>query len=144
MYQETDFTDLWKAYLIPLYLKGEKVMNWLLTAFAESAPAAGTATTDPAAQGNQLLVFLVQFGPIVLLFGLMYVILIMPQRKREKKTRQMIDAAIVGDKVTTIGGISGKIVNIKDDEITIETGIERTKVTVKKWAIKEVDKPISE
>ena len=56
----------------------------------------------------------------------------------------MIDSAIVGDKVISIGGISGKIVNIKDDEFTIETGNERTKITVKKWAIKEVDKPISE
>lgn len=117
-------------------------MNWLLTAFAESATASPAA--DPAAQGNGIMVFLVQFGPIILLFGLMYVLMIMPQKKREKKTREMIDAAIVGDKVISIGGVCGKIVNIKDDEITIETGNERTKVTVKKWAIKEVDKPISE
>lgn len=115
-------------------------MNWLLTAFAQ-----GTAGTTPdAVEGNNLLVFLVQFGPIILLFGIMYLILIRPQKKREKKTREMIDAAIVGDKVISIGGICGKIVNIKDDEITIETGNERTRVTVKKWAIKEVDKPISE
>lgn len=71
-------------------------------------------------------------------------ILILPQRKKEKKTREMINQAIVGDKVISIGGISGKIINIKDDEFTIETGNERTKVTVKKWAIKEVEKPISE
>lgn len=114
-------------------------MNWLLTAFAESA----TTATDPT-QGNNLLVFLVQFGPIILLFGLMYVFLILPQKKREKKDREMRESAIVGDKVVSIGGICGKIVNIKDDEITIETGNERTKVTLKKWAIKEVDKPISE
>ena len=56
----------------------------------------------------------------------------------------MINNAIVGDKVITIGGIAGKIVNIKDDEFTIETGVERTKIIVKKWSIKEVDKPISE
>jgi preprotein translocase subunit YajC len=117
-------------------------MNWLLTAFAESATTSTAA--DPAASGNGILVFLVQFGPILLLFGLMYVLMIMPQRKKEKKAREMIDAAIVGDKVISIGGICGKIVNIKDDEFTIETGNERTKVTVKKWAIKEVEKPISE
>ena len=117
-------------------------MNWLLTAFAESA--ATSTAADPAASGNGILVFLVQFGPILLLFGLMYVLMIMPQRKKEKKAREMIDAAIVGDKVISIGGICGKIVNIKDDEFTIETGNERTKVTVKKWAIKEVEKPISE
>ncbi len=116
-------------------------MNWFLTAFAEST--AGTAASDAPVEGN-LMMFLVQFGPIILLFGLMYVILILPQRKKEKKTREMINQAIVGDKVVSIGGISGKIVNIKDDEFTIETGNERTKVTLKKWAIKEVDKPISE
>ncbi len=112
-------------------------MNWLLTAFAE-----GTAGDVPA-EGN-ILMFLVQFGPIILLFGLMYVILILPQKRKEKKTREMINQAIVGDKVVSIGGISGKIINVKDDEFTIESGNERTKVTVKKWAIKEVDKPISE
>jgi preprotein translocase subunit YajC len=118
-------------------------MNWFLTAAAASATT-GTTAADPAAQGNGLMVFLVQFGPIILLFGLMYVLMIMPQKKKEKKAREMINAAIVGDKVLSIGGICGKIVNIKDDEFTIETGNERTKVTVKKWAIKEVEKPISE
>jgi len=115
-------------------------MNWLLTAFAEGA----TTTAGEIPEGNNLLLFLVQFGPLILLFGLMYLILIVPQKKREKKTREMIDQAIVGDKVITIGGICGKIINIKDDEFTIESGNERTKITVKKWSIKEVDKPISE
>lgn len=116
-------------------------MNWLLTAFAESTASA--PVSDVPAEGG-LLFFLIQFGPIILLFGLMYVILILPQRKKEKKTREMIDQAIVGDKVVSIGGISGKIINIKDDEFTIESGNDRTKVTLKKWAIKEVIKPISE
>lgn len=115
-------------------------MNLFLTAFAESAAAVGEEV--PAEGGLMLLLY--NLVPFVLLFGLMYVILILPQRKKEKKTREMINQAIVGDKVVSIGGITGKIVNIKDDEITIESGIERTKVTVKKWAIKEVDKPISE
>jgi len=114
-------------------------MNWLITAFAEGATATGEIP-----EGNNLMLLLVQFGPLILLFGLMYVILILPQKKKEKKARQLIDQAIVGDKVTSIGGITGKIINIKDDEFTIESGNERTKITVKKWAIKEVDKPISE
>jgi preprotein translocase subunit YajC len=118
-------------------------MDWLLTALAEGT-AAGAPAADAAGEPNSILLFLVQFGPIILLFGLMYVILILPQKKREKKTRQMIDSAIVGDKVISIGGITGKIINIKDDEFTIESGNERTKITVKKWAIKEVDKPISD
>ncbi|ANX00006.1 hypothetical protein CSTERTH_06220 [Thermoclostridium stercorarium subsp. thermolacticum DSM 2910] len=78
------------------------------------------------------------------MFVLMYFILIRPQRKKEKETREMINNAIVGDRVITIGGITGKIINIKDDEFTIESGNERTKITIKKWAVKEVIKPISE
>ncbi|NLM10033.1 MAG: preprotein translocase subunit YajC [Clostridiaceae bacterium] len=113
-------------------------MNWLLTAFAESAAGAEVPEV------NSFYLFLVQFGPLILIFVLMYFILIRPQRKKEKQTREMIENAIVGDKVITIGGIAGKIINIKDDEFTIESGNERTKVTIKKWAVKEVDKPISD
>ncbi len=116
-------------------------MNWLMTAFAEGAVP---PTGEVPFEGNNLVMFLVQFGPIILLFGLMYLILIRPQRKKEKQAREMINQAIVGDKVVSIGGIVGKIVNIKDDEFTIESGNDRTKITVKKWAIKEVDKPISD
>ncbi|NLY17966.1 MAG: preprotein translocase subunit YajC [Clostridiaceae bacterium] len=116
-------------------------MNWLLSAFAEGATATGG---EVPFEGNSLMLFLVQFGPIIILFGLMYLILILPQKKKEKKAREMINQAIVGDKVISIGGISGKIINIKDDEFTIESGNERTKFTVKKWAIKEVIKPISD
>ena len=54
----------------------------------------------------------------------------------------MLEALQVGNEVVSIGGISGKIVNIKDDEVTVETGVERAKVNFKKWAIKEVIKPI--
>jgi preprotein translocase subunit YajC len=116
-------------------------MNFLftLTAFAEAATTEGAEMAE-----GGWLAFLIQFGPLILLFGLMYVILILPQRKREKKTRDMINQAIVGDKVISIGGICGKIINIKDDEFTIESGNERTKITIKKWAVKEVEKPISE
>ena len=81
-------------------------MNWLLTAFAESA--AGTEVPEV----NSFYLFLIQFGPLILIFVLMYFILIRPQRKKEKQTRDMINNAIVGDRVITIGGITGKIINI--------------------------------
>ncbi|RCX13829.1 protein translocase subunit yajC [Anaerobacterium chartisolvens] len=85
---------------------------------------------------------LITLVPLVLMFGLMYVILILPQRKKEKKTREMLNALKVGDNVTTIGGVMGRVVNIKDDEITIESGVEKTKVKFKRWGIKEVEKVI--
>lgn len=107
------------------------------TAAAAADPNASGAEMSLAGAGNwlQLLILIVPLG-------LMYLILIVPQRKKEKKLRETIGSAIVGDQIVTIGGMVGKIVNIKDDEITFETSVERTKVTVKKWAIKEVIKPI--
>lgn len=77
---------------------------------------------------------------LIAMVAIMYFIMIRPQRKREKETRQMLSALQVGYNVVTIGGVIGKVVNIKDDEITIETGVVKTQVKVKKWAIKEVEK----
>lgn len=92
---------------------------------------------------EQTLAALVQFViPLVFLFGLMYFMMIRPQKKKEKKTKELLDSLQVGWAVTTIGGICGKIVNIKDDEITIESSIEKSKILVKRWSIKEVVKPI--
>lgn len=74
------------------------------------------------------------------LIGIMYLIIFLPQRRRDKKNKEMLGALQVGQNVTTIGGIVGKVINIKDDEITVETSVEKTQIKVKKWAIKEVEK----
>ncbi|NLK87990.1 MAG: preprotein translocase subunit YajC [Clostridiaceae bacterium] len=82
------------------------------------------------------------FLPIVFFAVVMYFLIFLPQKKRDKKAKEMLDSMQVGNQVITIGGISGKVVNIKDDEVTIETGVERAKINFKKWAIKEVIKPV--
>ena len=92
--------------------------------------------------GGQGAMGILSILPMILLFVVMYVILILPQKRREKKTREMLNALKVGEKVTTIGGVTGKIINIKDDEITVETSVEKTQLVFKKWAIKEVEAPI--
>jgi len=84
----------------------------------------------------------VQLLPMIAIFVVMYLVLIIPQRKREKKTREMLAALKQGDAVVSIGGIKGKIINIKDDDITVETSVERTQIVFKRWAIKEVEKPV--
>ncbi len=89
---------------------------------------------------QQTLASIGTFIPIILMFGVMYVILILPQRRREKKTKEMLNALKVGENVVTIGGIMGKVINIKDDEVTIESGVEKSKIKIKRWAIKEVEK----
>lgn len=105
--------------------------------------AAESGIVDPNASGAELSSgnWLGMLFPILILV-VMYAVMILPQKRKEKKLRQTIDSAIVGDQIVTIGGLAGKIVNIKDDEITFETSIERTKVTIKKWAVKDVIKPI--
>jgi preprotein translocase subunit YajC len=82
------------------------------------------------------------FLPFIILIAAMYLLIFLPQKRREKKTREMLNALEVGDKIVSIGGIAGKIVNIKDDEVTIETSVEKTQVIFKKWAVKEVEKQV--
>lgn len=93
----------------------------------------------PEGQGGGLWLTL---GYIVFFILIMYFLIFLPQKKRDKKAKQMVDSMQVGNQVITIGGISGKIINIKDDEITIETGVEKAKLNLKKWAVKEVIKPV--
>ncbi len=93
----------------------------------------------PEAQGGGIWLTV---GYIVFFAVIMYFLIFLPQKKRDKKAKAMLDSMQVGNEVVTIGGISGKVVNIKDDEVTVETGVERAKINFKKWAIKEVVKPV--
>ena len=71
-----------------------------------------------------------QFGPIIMMvvfIAIFYFMLIRPQKKKEKKLREMIAALKVGDEVASIGGIHGKITRIKDDIFVLETGVGTTK-----------------
>ncbi|NLW10481.1 MAG: preprotein translocase subunit YajC [Clostridiaceae bacterium] len=99
-------------------------------------------TTGAAGGGIESILGLVL--PLGLMFGLMYFLLIRPQRKKEKKLREQISAMVVGDNVVTIGGIVGRVVNIKDDEVTISTSVANTLVTFKKTAVNTVVKPVTE
>jgi preprotein translocase subunit YajC len=85
---------------------------------------------------------LITLGYLVFFILIMYLMIFLPQKRRDKKAKAMLDAMQVGNTIISIGGITGNIVNIKDDEVTIETGVERAKINLKKWAIKEVIKPI--
>jgi preprotein translocase subunit YajC len=64
-----------------------------------------------------------------------YFILIRPESKKKKKVAQMRSELAVGDEITTIGGMVGKICTIKDDLITFETGEDRVRIQVARWAI---------
>ena len=80
------------------------------------------------------------WGPLVLIVVAFYFLLIRPQKKQEKKTAEMRNSITEGDLVTTIGGITGTVRQIKDDDTyIIETGADKSKIAVKKWAIQSKD-----
>ena len=72
---------------------------------------------------------------IVGMVALMYFMMIRPQKKKQKEEQAMRDNLQIGDEVTTIGGIIGKIVTVKEDSLIIETGADRTKMKITRWAI---------
>ncbi len=77
---------------------------------------------------------------LVAMFAVFYFLLIRPENKKKKKTEEMRSSLSLGDGITTIGGMTGKIVQITEDTITFETGEDRVRIQVKKWAISTTDK----
>lgn len=106
------------------------------TALAEEAAVAGA---EDMAAGGTVVALLVQMLPLLLIVVVFYFMLIRPQRKKDKKVKDMLAALKVGDRVTTIGGIHGTIMGIKDDTITLGVGAEKTKLVFARWAIRNVD-----
>ena len=95
-----------------------------------------TATTDAslASAGLGGTVFM-----LIGMFALMYFVMIRPENKRKKEAEQMRAALKVGDEITTIGGITGKGVNIKDDNFVIESGADQVRIEFAKWALSTND-----
>ena len=80
------------------------------------------------------------FFTLALMLVLLYFMLYRPQKKQEKKDAAMRAALEIGDQVTTIGGIVGRVVAIKDDTFVLETGADRVKIRFIKNAISSVEK----
>ena len=76
---------------------------------------------------------------LVVLFGVMWFFMIRPQKKQEKRDSEMRNALEVGDEVTTIGGIIGKVVSIKGETFVLETTRDKTKIRFLRGAIRSVD-----
>ena len=72
---------------------------------------------------------------LVVLVAVFYFLLIRPENKRKKRAQEMRDSLKKGDTITTIGGIVGKIVMVKDETIVIETSDDRVRMELTKWAV---------
>lgn len=107
----------------------------LLDAVVSGGTASGTASGAAVGGAGAWLAMLIQFAPLVLIFVVFYFLLIRPQKKREKETQDMRNSLQVGDEIVTAGGIIGRVVSIKEDNVVIETGSDRSKVRIKRWAI---------
>ncbi|MBQ9844389.1 MAG: preprotein translocase subunit YajC [Oscillospiraceae bacterium] len=72
---------------------------------------------------------------LALMFAIFYFMLIRPENKRKKEAEQMRSSVKVGDHITTIGGIVGVVVNVKDEKFVIETGADQVRIELAKWAL---------
>lgn len=105
----------------------------MLTVFAEETGAAtGTAPTSFLASPWVTIIMLVA------MVAIFYFLIIRPQKKQEKQTAEMRSSIKAGDEIVTIGGIIGTVVIVRDDKIMIETGNDKTKLTIMKSSVREV------
>ncbi len=96
-------------------------------------------TLSEPADGGFNIVWIIAI--YALFFGAIYFFFFRPQSKKRKKEAEMKRNAQVGDEITTIGGISGRIVAVKEetDSLILETGADKTKIKLKRWAVGSVD-----
>ena len=97
--------------------------------------AAATTGAEQSAGGSMLTMLI----PLILMIGLFYFLMIRPENKRKKEAEQMRSALKEGDKITTIGGIVGTVVSVKDDKFVIETGADQVRIEFAKWALSTND-----
>lgn len=94
-------------------------------------------TSGGTDSGSMWSMFII-YGLIIAVF---YFILIRPQSKQKKKEDEMRSNIEVGDTIVTIGGIVGRVVSVKDEDLVIETGADRNKMKIKKWAVGSNETP---
>ena len=91
----------------------------------------GEPTGDPSLGGGLLSML----PMLLIMIAVFYFMLIRPENKRKKQAAQMRDELKVGDRITTIGGIVGTVVSIKDDKFVIETSADQVRIEFCKWAL---------
>ena len=72
---------------------------------------------------------------LVLMFALIYFFMIRPENKRKKEAENLRNSLAVGDEITTIGGMTGTVCAVKENTIVFETGADRVRIEITKWAV---------
>ncbi|MCI6851027.1 MAG: preprotein translocase subunit YajC [Clostridiales bacterium] len=91
-----------------------------------------TTTASGAGLGSTVIM-------LVLMLAVFYFMLIRPENKRKKEAEEMRSAVKTGDRITTIGGIMGTVVHVKEDRVVMETGADQVRIEIAKWAISSND-----
>lgn len=94
-----------------------------------------TASATAAGGSNPTTMILLLVG----MFAVMYFVMIRPQKKRQKEEQEMRNAVEIGDEITTIGGICGRVVTVKENHLIIETGADRNRMQITRWAVQSND-----
>ena len=89
---------------------------------------------DAAAQQGSMMGLLI---PMILMFAVLYFFMIRPQKTREKESQKMRSSLEVGDEIITIGGIVGIVSSMREDTLVIETGSDRSKIRIARWAVQQ-------
>ena len=82
--------------------------------------------------GSQMMSTIIM---LVVMVAVFYFMLIRPENKRKKEAEELRSGLKVGDQVTTIGGIVGTVVSVKDDKFVLETGADQVRIEFQKWAL---------
>ena len=105
-------------------------MNLFLLAASSSGASSGQKT-------GGTLDMIVMLLPMILIFGVMWFVMIRPQRKKQKEEEKMRNNIQIGDEILTIGGCYGRVVSIKEDAIIFESASDHTKQKIARWAIQQ-------
>ena len=108
----------------------------LLTIFALSDCTTLDQSGEPVDNTASMIMTV---GMLVVMVAVFYFMIIRPQKKQEKETAKMLDALTPGDTISTVGGIIGVVLKVKDDMVLIETGADRTRIQIAKWAVRKVE-----
>ena len=117
------------------------MLDWFFGITGAAAEAAEAGVADAAAAAGEVstgAAIIQMVLPIALMIAVFYFLLIRPQKKKDKKVKEMLDALKPGDRVTTIGGIYGTIKSIKDDTVTLLVGGQQTEMVIARWGIRQV------
>ena len=114
-------------------------MDKLLLTLTDAGAAVGAEAAGEMGAMGTAGALIGSLFPLILMFVIFYFMLIRPQRKKDKKVKEMLAALKHGDRVCTIGGIYGTIMSIKDETITLAIGSQRTEMVVTRWAIRQVE-----